>query len=56
MKTSAIEIREYGYGGGGDARKNSDDVDMDPHNHIKASMGGGVQGQDMGLVSFAEVL
>ena len=45
---AAKEIREYGYGGGGYALKNSDAVDMGPYNHVKASRGGEGRGQDKG--------
>ena len=54
--TEATDIREYGYSGRGDVRKNSDAVDMDPHNHVKVSRGKSGQGWDRGLVSVAEVL
>ena len=40
MRIVATEIWEDGYGGGGESGKNSDTVDMDLHNHIKALRGG----------------
>ena len=48
-------MQEYVYGGGGDTRKKSNAVDMDPHNHVKALRGGAGRGGDRGSVSVAEV-
>ena len=39
MGIVATEIQEYGYSGGGDNCTKFVDLDMDLHNHVKASGG-----------------